>query len=106
VVLGAVSAHAVVKDGKATVEKLETKGDDLEATTENLYCVVQPRLEYAPLYGAARVKLNDSFLNKPGTSGFKSVLELALAQAKRRDGAYGFQLYGTLGHPQARVSAQ
>ncbi|HZZ85720.1 MAG TPA: type II secretion system protein GspN [Anaeromyxobacteraceae bacterium] len=104
--LGAVTGHAVVRDGKATVEKLEVKGEDLEANTDNLYFVVQPRLEYAPLYGAARVKLADAFFGRPGTSGFKSVLELALAQAKRRDGAYGFQIYGTLGHPQARPSAQ
>lgn len=104
--LGAVTGHVVLKDGKASVERLEVRGEDVEASTDNLYCVLQPRLEYAPLYGAARVKLADAFFRRPGASGFKSVLELALAQARRRDGSYGFQVYGTLGHPQARPSAQ
>ncbi|BDG08989.1 type II secretion system protein GspN [Anaeromyxobacter paludicola] len=104
--LGTVAARMTVKDGKGVFERMEVKGEDLDAASENLYFVVQPRLEYAPLYGTARVKLSDAFFSRPGSSGFKSVLELALAQAKRKDGAYGFQIYGTVGHPQLRPGAQ
>jgi type II secretion system protein N len=102
--LGQVTARAVVKDGRLNFEKLEAKGDDLEASGEGLYCVLQPRLAFAPIFGKARVKLRDAFWQKSGTAGFKGVLDLALASARARDGSYGFQIFGTLSQPQARMS--
>jgi hypothetical protein len=33
------------------------------------------------------------------------VVEMGLQTAKGRDGGYGFQIYGTLGKPQARPMA-
>ena len=102
--LGRVTAKAVVKDGKLTFERLDARGDDLEATGEGLYLVVQPRLAFAPIFGKARLVIRDGFWKKSGTSGFKGIVSMALAQARGRDGGYGFQIFGTLSQPQARMS--
>jgi type II secretion system protein N len=102
--LGQVTARAVVKDGRMSFERLEAKGDDLEATGEGLYCVLQPRLAFAPIFGKAHLKLRDGFWQKSGTAGFKGVVEMALASARARDGSYGFQIFGTLSQPQARMA--
>ena len=102
--LGQVTARAVVKDGRVNFEKLEAKGDDLEASGEGLYCVLQPRLAFAPIFGKARLKLRDGFWQKSGTAGFKGVVDLALASARAKDGSYGFQIFGTLSQPQARMA--
>jgi type II secretion system protein N len=103
--LGQVTAKAVVKEGKLTFDKLEAKSDDVEASGDGLYLVVQPRLTVAPIFGKAKLKIRDTFWLKSGAQGFKSVVEMALAQARGRDGAYGFQIYGTLANPQARMAA-
>jgi type II secretion system protein N len=103
--LGQVTANAAVKDGKLTFDKLEAKSDDVEASGDGLYLVVQPRLSFAPIFGKAKLKIRDGFWLKSGTGGFKGVVEVALAQARGRDGAYGFQIYGTLANPQARMAA-
>jgi type II secretion system protein N len=104
VALGQVTAKAVVKDGKLAFERLEAKGDDIEATGEGLYFVIQPRLAFAPIFGKARLKIRDAFWSKSGTGGFRGVVELALAQARDREGGYGFQVFGTLSRPQARMA--
>jgi type II secretion system protein N len=100
--LGTVVAKAAVRNGRAEFDKLEARSEDVEATGEQLYFVVQPRLEFAPLFGRARVKLSEGFWQKSGTTTLRGVVEMALANARGRDGFYGFQIYGTLGHPQAR----
>jgi type II secretion system protein N len=104
VALGQVTAKAVVKDGKLAFDRLDAKGDDVEATGEGLYLVIQPRLAFAPIFGKAKLKIRDAFWSKSGAAAFKGVAELALAQARGRDGAYGFQIFGTLSRPQARMS--
>jgi type II secretion system protein N len=102
--LGRVVAKASVKDGRAVFDTLQAKGQDLEVTGEGLYLVLQQRLEHAPVFGKAKLRLYDSFWTRGGTAGFRGVAEMALAQAKGRDGAYGFQVYGTLSAPQAKAS--
>ncbi len=104
VALGRVTAKAVVKGGRLTFERLDAKSDDIEATGEGLYLVLQPRLAFAPIFGKARLTIRDGFWTKGGTSAFKGILEVALAQARGRDGGYGFQIYGTLSQPQARMA--
>jgi type II secretion system protein N len=102
IALGKLSAKATIKDGKATVEKLEAKGQDLEARGEGITVTIQPRLEHAPIFGKILVRPSDAFWSGSGTAGFRGLAEAALAQAKGGDGFYGFQLHGTLGHPQAQ----
>jgi type II secretion system protein N len=104
--VGTVVARGAVQAGRAEFQKLEAKGEDLEVSAEQAYFMVQPRLEYAPIFGRARVKLSDAFWQKSGTAGLRGVVEMALASARGRDGAYVFQIYGTLGHPQARPATQ
>lgn len=104
VALGQVTAKAAVKEGRLSFEKLEAKSEDLEVNSDGLYLVLQPRMAFAPIFGKAKLKLNDALWRKNGTAGFKGIAEMALAQAKGRDGAYGFQIYGTLARPQARMT--
>lgn len=101
--LGKVTAKATVKEGKLVFDRLESRGDDLEATGEGLYCVLQPRLAFAPIFGKAKVRIRDAFWSKSGASAFKPIVDVALAQARAPDGSYGFQIFGTLSQPQARM---
>jgi type II secretion system protein N len=103
VALGDVGADVTIANGRGNVTRLETRGGDAEISTEGLYFVMQPRLEYAPLFGKARLRIADAFWTRSGTAGFRTVAEMALASAKGRDGNYHFQLVGTLGHPEMRV---
>lgn len=106
IALGTVRAVAPVKAGKAEFEKLEAKGQDVEIAGEQLYFMVQPRLEYAPLFGRAKLRIGEGFWQASGTAPLRPIAEAALATAKGRDGAYTFQIYGSLGHPQARPLPQ
>lgn len=96
---GEVTAAVALANGKATFEKLEARGGDAELATEDLSVVVQPRMEFAPVFGKAKVKVRDSFWAKPETQSFKGLAEAALASAKGRDGAWHFTVTGSAGHP-------
>jgi type II secretion system protein N len=102
--LGELSARAVVKDGRIQVERLATTGSDVELSGEGLYAVIQPRMAYAPIFGKARLRIRDAFWTKGGAQSLKGIVDLALSRARARDGSYGFQIYGTLSHPQARMA--
>jgi len=103
--LGQLTGEVAFEDGRGNVKKLEARGGDADLTTDGLYFVWQPRLEFAPVFGRASVKLQDAFWSRSGTAGFKSVAEMALASAKGRDGGYQFQVFGSVGHPQMRPLA-
>jgi type II secretion system protein N len=100
--LGAVAIHGAVKDGRLTLDRLEAKSADLEASGEGLAVTLQPRLANSTLFGKARLKLADGFWQKSGTAALRGVAEMSLAPARGRDGAYWFQVYGTAAQPQAR----
>jgi type II secretion system protein N len=100
--LGQLNARVVVAEGKATFEKLGSSGGDATLTADGLQVVLQPKLEFAPLFGKLAIKVDDAFAAKPENRGFKALLDAGLASAKGRDGAYQLQIFGTLGHPQAR----
>jgi len=96
---GEITATVKIGEGRATFERLEAKGGDAEVQTEGLYFFVQPRMEFAPIFGKARVKVAEAFWAKSGTQGFKGLAEAALAQAKGSDGAWTFNVTGSVGHP-------
>jgi type II secretion system protein N len=96
---GQVTAALKLGDGRATFEKLEAKGGDAEIQTEGLYFVVQPRMEFAPIFGKAKVKVHEAFWSKSGTQGFRALADVALAPARGPDGAWTFNLTGSVGHP-------
>jgi type II secretion system protein N len=97
--LGAVTAALKLDAGKATFEKLEATGGDAEIRTEGVNFVVQPRMEYAPLTGKARVKVADAFWGRSGLQGFKGLAEAALASSKGSDGSWNLAVTGSVGHP-------
>ena len=97
--LGQVVAALKLADGKATFEKLEATGGDADVRTDGLYFVVQPRMEFAPLSGKAKVRVKDAFWSKSGTQGFQGLAEASLAQAKGSDGSWNFAVTGSVGHP-------
>jgi type II secretion system protein N len=103
--LGQLTAAVKVGDGRATFEKLEAKGGDAELQTDGLYFVVQPRMEFAPLAGKAKLKVHDAFWSKSGSQSFKSLADAALAQARGPDGAWSFTLNGSVGHPRMQPVA-
>lgn len=103
--LGQVTAAVKLGDGRATFEKLEAKGGDAELTTDGLYFVVQPRMEFAPLSGKAKLKVHDAFWSKSGTQSFRTLADVALAQARGPDGAWSFTVTGSVGHPRMQPVA-
>jgi type II secretion system protein N len=99
---GELAVELVLKDGKGTFEKLAASGGDVELTGEGLYFAWQPRLEFAPLFGKARLRLTPGFSSRPENRGFASLLDAALVGARSGEGTYGLQIFGSLGHPQVR----
>jgi len=103
--LGAVAARGTVKNGRADFGTLEAKGDDVSITADQVFVQLQPRLEHSPLNGRAMVRPTDAFWRTEQVAPLKPVIEMGLSSAKGRDGGFGFQIYGTLGKPQARPMA-
>ncbi len=103
--LGQLTAALKLEGGKATFEKLGTSGGDASIVADGLSVTVQPKLEFAPLFGKVTLKVEDAFAQKPEGKTLKSLADLALASGKGKDGAYTLQLFGSLGHPQARPAA-
>lgn len=104
--LGALVVEGAVKDGKLGFEKLEARSADVELAGDAVALGLQPKLAYSSLLGRLRLKLAESFWQKSGTAALRGVAELALAQAKGRDGSYWFQLFGTVAQPQVRPAPQ
>jgi type II secretion system protein N len=96
---GEITAAVRLADGRATFEKLEAKGGDAELRADGLYFIVQPRMQFAPISGKAKVRVNDAFWTKSGTQGLRGVADAALAQARGPDGAWSFDVTGSVGHP-------
>jgi type II secretion system protein N len=99
---GAMSATAKLDQGRVAVDRLEAKGGDAELTTEGVAFVLQPRLEFAPLTGRARIRFQAGLWQKPEAAPLRPVVEAGLASSKAGDGSYGLLLSGNLGHPQIR----
>jgi type II secretion system protein N len=102
--LGALTAAVKLDAGKALFEKLEATGGDAEVRTEGVYFVVQPRMEFAPVAGKARIKVADAFWARSGMQGFKGLAEAALASSKGSDGSWNLTLTGSVGHPRLNPS--
>jgi type II secretion system protein N len=100
--LGEVVAAVALEKGKATFEKLEARGGDADFTAEGLYAVLQPRLQHAPIAGKAKLRVKDAFWARRETQAFKGLADAALASSRGRDGAWSFQVAGSVGRPQLR----
>ncbi len=97
--LGELNAAVEIAGGKATFQRLDAKGGDAELSTQGLYFLVQPRMEFSPVFGTAKVRILDAFWAKSGTQGFKALADASLAQAKASDGSWAFNVTGSVGHP-------
>ncbi len=104
--VGQLTADVKIADGKATFEKLEAKGGDAELHTEGIYFLVQPRMEFAPIFGKAKLKVADAFWSKSGTQSFKGLAEMALGSSRGRDGAWNLGVTGSVGHPRMQPMPQ
>jgi type II secretion system protein N len=102
--LGAVVVAVKLADGKGTFEKLEATGGDAELRTEGVSFVVQPRMEFAPISGKARLKVADAFWGRSGLQGFKGLADAALASSKGSDGSWNLTVTGSVGHPRLNPS--
>lgn len=103
--LGVITAAVKLADGKGVFERLEATGGDADLRTEGLTFVVQPRMEFAPLFGKAKVRVHDAFWSRSGTQGFKGLAEASLASARGADGAWAFDVSGSVGHPRVQPAA-
>ena len=101
---GALAATLKLEGGKGTFEKLSATGGDAELTADGLSFTLQPRLEFAPLFGKATLKASDAFLARPEGRTFKPLLDAALGGSQGGAG-WSLQVYGSLGHPQLRPGA-
>lgn len=102
--LGQLTAAVKLEGGKAVFEKLSTAGGDASLVADGLTVTLQPKLEFAPVFGKVSIKVEDAFAQKPEGKSLKSLIDLALSAGKAKDGSYALQLFGSLGHPQARPS--
>lgn len=100
--LGTVNARVKLDQGRATFERLEATGGDAELSAQGLYAVLQPRLAAAPLFGRAKVKAQEAFWSKPQTQNLKGLADAALGSSRGRDGAWNFQVAGSVGRPQLK----
>jgi type II secretion system protein N len=103
--LGAIVARGAVKGGRADFGTLESKGDDVDILAEQVFIQLQPRFEHSALSGRARVRPTETFWRKEQVAPLKPLIDMGLAAARGKDGGYGFQIYGTVGKPQARPAA-
>jgi type II secretion system protein N len=103
--LGAVSARVKLDQGRANVEKLEATGGDAELSTQGLYAMLQPRFDAAPIFGRAKVRTTDAFWSKPQTQSLRPIADAALASSRGRDGAWHFQVSGSVGRPSLKPVA-
>jgi type II secretion system protein N len=103
--LGTLVARGSLKGGRADFGTVEAKGDDLDIRADQVFVQLQPRFEHSPLNGRAKVRPTDAFWRKEQVAPLRPILEMGLANAKGPDGGYGFQVYGTVGKPQARPLA-
>jgi type II secretion system protein N len=95
--LGTLDGAITVNNGKATFEKFELKGQDLQAEIDG-YVRLSSRLKFSTLSGKLRLKPSDAWWNK--NEMLKGMANLALPEGK--DGWRTVGLYGQLAKPNFR----
>jgi type II secretion system protein N len=100
--LGEVTAALRLDGGKATFERLDAKGGDAEFTGQDVYVALQPRLGASPVFGRAKLRVLDAFWTRGGNQSLRGIAEAALQSSRSGDGAWNFQLAGTVAKPQLK----
>jgi len=101
--LGELTAAVKVDGGKATFERLSSTGGDATLVADGLTVTLAPKLEFAPIFGKVSIRLESAFAAKPEGKTLQAMADLALSAGKGKDGSYALQVFGSLGHPQARA---
>jgi type II secretion system protein N len=101
---GTLVGSLKLEGGKGTFEKLSATGGDADLVADGLSFTLQPKLEFAPLFGRATIKPSEAFLQRPEGRNFKPLLDAALGGGPGQAG-WTLQVYGSLGHPQVRPGA-
>lgn len=99
--IGNVPVQVSVKNGVATIEKMEGKGKDLELGVDGRI-VLRESVPESDLGVNLRFKFNDSYKKKgESTAGLLLILdsEPKLRASKRPDGFYALRVHGPLGNP-------
>lgn len=99
--IGNVPIQVAVKNGVATLEKMEGKGKDLELGVDGRI-VLRESVPESDLAVNLRFKFNDSYKKKgESTAGLLLILdsEPKLRASKRPDGYYSLRVHGPLGNP-------
>lgn len=94
--LGEVTAAVSLAGGKATFERLDAKGGDADFSGQDVYVALQQRVEFSPVFGRAKLRVQDAFWTRGGNQALRGVTEAALQSSRGGDGAWNFQLAGTL----------
>jgi type II secretion system protein N len=102
--LGTVRVAGSARDGVFEVSRLQATGGDLEFEGEGVKVMLQPRLAYSPLGGRARVRFLPGLWQKPAAASMKVPVEAILMPARTPNGAYQYQLFGSLALPRAAPS--
>ncbi|HYD41876.1 MAG TPA: type II secretion system protein GspN [Anaeromyxobacter sp.] len=99
IALGTVRAAGTAKDGVLDLSRLGASGGDVELQGEAVKVMLQPRLAYSPIGGRARIRFQPALWQKPAASSRKPVFEAMMMNARTPDGAYQYQLFGSLALP-------
>jgi type II secretion system protein N len=92
--LGDLGGRIAITKGVAKLQGVEAKSADLEVSLEGEVTLHDP-LPQSTVNAYLRFKFSDAFLQK--AAAVQTMLQLAGAQGKRPDGAYGMKLGGRLG---------
>lgn len=101
IVIGNVPVQISIKNGIATIEKMEGKGKDLELGVDGRV-VLRDNVAESDLGVNLRFKFNDSYKKKgESTAGLLMILdsEPKLRASKRPDGYYALRVQGPMGNP-------
>ncbi len=97
--LGTVRAAGSAREGVIDLTRFQAAGGDLEIEGEGMKVMLQPRLGYSPIGGRTRVRIQPSLWQKPTAANNRPVFEAMMMAARTPNGAYQYQLFGSLALP-------
>ncbi len=99
IALGTVRAAGTAKDGVLDLTRIGASGGDVELEGEAVKVMLQPRIAYSPIGGRARIRFQPALWQKPAAASKKPVFEAMMMNARTPNGAYQYQLFGSLALP-------
>jgi type II secretion system protein N len=97
--LGTIRAAGTAKDGVLDLNKLGASGGDVELEGEAVKVMLQPRIAHSPVGGRVRIRFQPALWQKPAAASKKPVFEAMMMNARTPNGAFQYQLFGSLALP-------